>query len=112
MKGAPGKSTALAPRQIAPKAAPRASPAERALMAGTPLQMGTGAGAGMHASNRHTDAYMAQMYSTLEDMGVSTADMRYGSDITALARACASAVARQNGACRLRPRAQCTPGGR
>ena len=46
-------------------------------MAGTPLQMGTGVGAGMHASNRHTDAYMAQMYSALEDMGVNTADDKY-----------------------------------
>lgn len=36
------------------------------MMAGTPLQMGTGAGAGMHASHRHTDAYMAQMYAALE----------------------------------------------
>ena len=46
-------------------------------MAGTPLQMGTGQGAGMHASHRHTDAYMAQMYAALEDMGVSTADDAY-----------------------------------
>jgi len=30
-------------------------------MAGTPLVAGEGRGAGMHASHRHTDAYMAQM---------------------------------------------------
>ena len=54
------------PNFVDPRAAPRASPAERAIMAGTPLQMGTGQGAGMHASHRHTDAYMAQMYAALE----------------------------------------------
>ncbi|KOO31865.1 hypothetical protein Ctob_008001 [Chrysochromulina tobinii] len=67
----------LVPRHVPLKAAPRASPSERALMAGTPLKMGTGAGAGMHASNRHTDAYMAQMYAALEDMGVDTSDDKY-----------------------------------
>jgi len=46
-------------------------------MAGTPLRQGTGQGAGMHASHRHTDAYMAQMYSALEDMGVDTSDDPY-----------------------------------
>lgn len=56
---------------------PRASPAERALAAGTPLVQGTGMGAGMHASNRHGDAYMAQMYAALEDMGVDTSDDLY-----------------------------------
>ena len=46
-------------------------------MAGTPLHLGVGAGAGMHASHRHTDAYMAQMYAALEDMGVNTSDDAY-----------------------------------
>ena len=61
MKGSPlnsaraaAPSTAVAargPYAVPRNAAPRASPAERAMMAGTPLQMGTGRGAGMHASH-------------------------------------------------------------
>merc|ERR1719502_1794707 len=35
------------------------------------------AGGGMAASHQHGDAYMAEMYKALEEMGVDTADDKY-----------------------------------
>ena len=53
---------------------PRRSGGERAATSLAAAAAGKG---GMAASHRHTDAYMADMYRALEDMGVDTADDAY-----------------------------------
>ena len=49
-----GTVVARGPNAVPRNAAPRASPAERAMMAGTPLQMGTGQGAGQSFKRQTT----------------------------------------------------------